>query len=193
MLIKLIATALAMQLVLAAKKEDEVTRLPKCGDSLPSKWYSGYLSTVQETRKLHYVYIESLDKPQSDPVLVWFNGGPGCSSMLGLIQEHGPFVIEDYATTIGPNPHPWNKQANLLYIESPAGVGFSYAETDDDRQFNDHTQSVDTFAAIRDFYEHWPELLQNQLYITGESYAGIYAPFLALQIHEWNMEIKNTV
>jgi carboxypeptidase C (cathepsin A) len=51
---------------------------------------------------------------------------------------------------------------------------------------------VDTFVALRDFYESWPEFVTNNLYITGESYAGIYAPFLALQIHEWNQEVINS-
>ena len=74
----------------------------------------------------------------------------------------------------------------MLYLESPAGVGFSYAETDQELSFTDQIKSVDTFAAIQHFYELWPELLNNKLFITGESYAGIYAPFLAMQIHEWN-------
>ena len=59
--------------------------------------------------------------------------------------------------------------------------------------FTDHSQSVDTFAAIRAFYEDWPELLKNPLYITGESYAGIYAPFLAMQIHEWNVDVYTSM
>jgi carboxypeptidase C (cathepsin A) len=80
---------------------------------------------------LHYVFIESLDKPTTDPVLIWFNGGPGCSSLHGLFQEHGPFIIDDGETIIKPNPFPWNQRANLLYIESPAGVGFSTANSTD--------------------------------------------------------------
>lgn len=155
---------------------------------LPSKWYSGYLATASPSRSLHYIYVESLQNPSKDPVLVWFNGGPGCSSMLGFIQEHGPYVIEDHANEIVANPYPWNQRANVLYLESPAGVGFSYALDEDDLQYTDHSQSIDTFAALRDFYRGFPELLTNDLYITGESYAGIYAPFLAYQIHSWNAE-----
>lgn len=80
-------------------------------------------------------------------------------------------------------------QANVLYLESPGGVGFSINTTMQDIRYTDHSQSVDTFAALRDWYEGWPELIKNPLWITGESYAGIYAPFLAEQIHEWNQEV----
>ena len=116
-------------------KTDAVTSLPSCSP-LPSAWYSGFLS-VTPTKQLHYIFIESLDKPATDPVLIWFNGGPGCSSLLGLFQENGPFVIDDGETIIKPNPEPWNKRANLLYIESPAGVGFSVANTTDDLLHSD--------------------------------------------------------
>jgi carboxypeptidase C (cathepsin A) len=112
-----------------------------CGDSLPSKWYSGYL-TVSETKALHYVFVESIsDKASEDPVLVWFNGGPGCSSMLALFSEHGPFVFDDGEMEIKPNPEPWNKRANVLYLESPAGVGYSFGKEEDDKKHNDMTTS----------------------------------------------------
>ena len=66
----------------AAKADDAVNSLPDC-PPLPSKWYSGYLA-ASATKSLHYVFIESLDSPTTDPVVIWFNGGPGCSSLLGL-------------------------------------------------------------------------------------------------------------
>ena len=95
-------------------------------------------------------------------------------------------MIEDFTSEVIKNPYPWNERASVLYIENPAGVGFSYAATPDDMRHTDHSVSVDAFAAMRDFYSHWPEFLSNKLFITGESYAGLYAPFLAIQIHEWN-------
>jgi carboxypeptidase C (cathepsin A) len=113
---------------------DKVVSLPDCAP-LPSAWYSGYLN-ISSTKSLHYVFIESLDKPSTDPVLVWFNGGPGCSSMLGLFSEHGPFVFDDGESVIKPNPYSWNQRANMLYLESPAGVGYSYAA---DEKASNHT------------------------------------------------------
>jgi carboxypeptidase C (cathepsin A) len=125
----LLASGVAIALA-ANNQTDKVTAMPSCAP-LPSAWYSGYL-TVTQTKQLHYVFIESLDKPATDPILIWFNGGPGCSSLLGMLQENGPFVIDDGETVIKPNPYPWNVRANLLYIESPAGVGYSIANDTDD-------------------------------------------------------------
>ena len=130
---------------------DQVKSLPDCAP-LPSAWYSGYLDVPGTKKQLHYVFIESLDKPATDPILIWFNGGPGCSSMLGLLSEHGPYVFDDGETVIKPNPHPWNVRANLLYIESPAGVGFSLANTTDDLLHSDMSQSEDAFAGLQNFY-----------------------------------------
>ena len=69
--------------------------------------------------------MKSLDKPETDPIVIWFNGGPGCSSLLGFMNEHGPWVIEDDASTVTKNDYPWIAKANVIYLESPAGVGFS--------------------------------------------------------------------
>jgi carboxypeptidase C (cathepsin A) len=88
-------------------------------------------------------------------------------------------VIDDGETVIKPNPYPWNVRANLLYIESPAGVGFSVANTTDDLLHSDMSQSEDAFTALQDFYRAFPKYRSNELYITGESYGGIYVPYLS--------------
>ena len=69
--------------------------------------------------------------------MVWFNGGPGCSSLLGWIQENGPYVVEDGERTFHENAFSWNKEANVLYIESPVAVGYSYYAAQGDFNFTD--------------------------------------------------------
>ena len=132
--------------VSAVRPKDQVLGLPEC-NNLPTPWFSGYL-TATPTKKLHYVFVTSKSDPQNDPGVVWFNGGPGCSSLLALFQENGPFVIDDGEFYIKNNPYPWNERANMLYIESPAGVGFSIGVNPQDRIHNDMTQSRDAMAAI---------------------------------------------
>ena len=117
---------LTSNLVQSAPAEDQFTNLPNITQEMGSASYSGYLN-VSDSKQLHYVYIDSMDEPDFDPVVIWFNGGPGCSSLLGLFQENGPWVIDDGETEIKANPYSWNRRANMLYIESPAGVGFSRA------------------------------------------------------------------
>lgn len=99
--------------------------------------------------------------------------------MLGFLQEIGPFNVDDDTHEITSNPEPWNKKANVLYIESPAGVGFSVASTTQDMKHNDMSVSEDAFKALEEWYVKFPEYKDNDLFVTGESYAGIYGPYLA--------------
>lgn len=113
---------------------------------------------------------------------MWYNGGPGCSSMLGFVQEHGPYVIENGATTFHQNEYSWNMFANMLYIESPGGVGYSTC-SGAECNFDDNISAADNLAALLYWYEtKFPEFQGNDLYISGESYAGIYVPYVVNQI-----------
>ena len=129
-----LASCLMAVSVLADAPNDLMGDLP-WAEPFSSPTYSGYL-TVSETKRLHYVYAESLNDPENDPVLIWFNGGPGCSSMLGFMQENGPRVINDGEDYLISNPDAWNTNANVIWLESPAGVGWSYA-TDGQTKTND--------------------------------------------------------
>lgn len=81
--------------------------------SLPSSQYSGYFSVQDGSKHLHYWFVESENDPTSDPVVAWFNGGPGCSSLGGFFTENGPFGVN--MTSDGPvlveRSTRWNKFA----------------------------------------------------------------------------------
>jgi carboxypeptidase C (cathepsin A) len=170
------ATALISATVFAASEADRMNNLPDA-PAFTTNMYSGYLP-VTDTKSLHYVFAESENDPSTDPVVIWFNGGPGCSSMLAFMQENGPLAIDDGEDYIKTNPFPWNTKANMLWIESPAGVGYSLAGTEEDLNQNDMTQSEDALAALKQWFGKFPEYLPNKLFVSGESYGGIYVPYL---------------
>ncbi|KAM6928397.1 lysosomal protective protein [Xenentodon cancila] len=166
----------------AAPAADEITFLPGLQKQPSFRQFSGYLN-VADGKHLHYWFVESQNDPASDPVVLWLNGGPGCSSLDGFLTEHGPFLIQDDGATLLYNQYSWNKIANMLYLESPVGVGFSYS---DDKRYatNDTEVSMNNYLALKEFFQLFPEFSKNELFLTGESYGGIYIPTLAERVME---------
>jgi len=106
--------------------------------------------------------------------------------MLGWAQEHGPWVMKNGTSTFVENDYSWNLRANMLYIESPGGVGFSYCGTTKDCTFTDETSAVQNLDAVLAWFNLYPEFGTNELYLSGESYAGVYVPYLAREIYNFN-------
>lgn len=175
---------LLVGLASGAPAGDEVTALPGWSDPLPSKHYSGYIS-ASPTKHIHYYLVESEGDPKTDPVVVWFNGGPGCSSLDGFLYEHGPFRLRydgTNAPTLERFEFTWARLATMVYVEQPVGVGFSYSSSRNktaDYNCTDDTAAADNLRAIEALFSKFPEYADRDLFITGESYAGIYVPTLA--------------
>ncbi|XP_028295942.1 lysosomal protective protein [Gouania willdenowi] len=159
---------------------DQVTQLPGMTFQPKYQQWSGYLQT-RPGRFLHYWFVTSQRDPVKDPLVLWLNGGPGCSSMYGFLSENGPFHVNSDGATLYENPFSWNQIANVLYLESPAGVGYSYA---DDKKYatNDDEVADDNYLALQSFFTKFPNFTQNEFFIVGESYGGIYAPTLSLRV-----------
>ncbi|XP_037557119.1 lysosomal protective protein-like [Dermacentor silvarum] len=160
--------------------EDEVTYLPGLANHTTFKQYSGFLR-AGGTRRLHYWFIGSERSPETDPVILWMNGGPGCSSLLGLMSEQGPFRVVKRGHKLIINPYRWNQIANIIFLESPAGVGYSY-DLSGQYSTNDDQTADDNYLALQDFFTKFPSLKTNDFYIAGESYGGIYVPMLTLRV-----------
>ncbi|GMY19827.1 serine carboxypeptidase-like 45 [Fagus crenata] len=88
--------------------------------------FSGYIEVnATQKRDLFYYFVEAETEPASKPLVLWLIGGSGCSSVgLGPFFQHGSFKLS--GATLIKNEYRWNKEDNMLYVESPAGVGFSY-------------------------------------------------------------------
>eukprot|EP01015_Nassula_variabilis_P021726 TRINITY_DN3902_c0_g2_i7.p1 TRINITY_DN3902_c0_g2~~TRINITY_DN3902_c0_g2_i7.p1 ORF type:complete len:349 (-),score=57.04 TRINITY_DN3902_c0_g2_i7:38-1084(-) len=83
---------------------------------------------------------------------------------------------------------PWNKQANVLYIESPAGVGFSIAKTQQQKIYDDNIVAQDSLVGLLQWYKKFSQFRKNRLFITGESYGGMYVPYFSNEILKWNSQ-----
>lgn len=156
-MMKFTIAALAAAMVQAKPEEDRVTSLPQMGNFDTYGAFSGYLNIADTSKQLHYLFFEAQEDAENAPVLIWFNGGPGCSSMLGFMQENGPFRIDSGGSTFHESEFSWNKETNLLYIEQPAGVGYSYCEGVKDCAFNDDKSGADNLTAVLEWYAKFPE------------------------------------
>ncbi|CAD5216958.1 unnamed protein product [Bursaphelenchus xylophilus] len=163
------------------KSDHEIKSLPLLDWQLNFKQYSGRLN-VSDTRSLSYWLVESQSNKDKDPLVLWMNGGPGCSSFFGLLMEHGPFRLTDgmdINLNLTKNPDSWNNFANVLYLETPAGVGFSTNSDVEHTNYSDDTTAEDNLTFLRKFLEAYPEYKGRDFYITGESYGGCLVPSLA--------------
>lgn len=177
----LVLVGLILTVVHSAPNEDEITSLPGLPKPPTFKQYSGYLDAIGG-RKLHYWFVESELKPANAPLVLWMNGGPGCSSVYGLLTENGPFRVTFSGKKLFPNPFSWNKVANVLYLEAPAGVGFSYIPGSTNYTTDDNLTALNNYQALLSFFQKFPEYQGNDFYITGESYGGIYVPTLSVLV-----------
>nr|CAD2141335.1 unnamed protein product [Meloidogyne enterolobii] len=163
------------------KKLNKINNLPGLEAEINFNHYSGYLQ-VSNYHFLHYWFVESQNDPENDPIIFWFNGGPGCSSMDGLLKEMGPYLVNPDGRSLRLNKYSWNKNASVVYIESPVGVGYSYSEAWSLIEIDDEQTAKENYEALKQFFEIYPSFRNNYLFISGESYAGVYVPSLCALI-----------
>lgn len=153
--------------------------------------YSGYVN-VTATDYLFYWLVEAdADAPPDAPLVVWSNGGPGCSSMEGVTTEHGPLILygikedgRNSAAKLSRNPYSWNKAAHVLYVDQPRYVGFSCGVG----PFV--TSSVDAGRDIVNFLLGWralfPEHARREVILAAESYGGHFVPAWSSAVLDYN-------
>ncbi|KLO15312.1 alpha/beta-hydrolase [Schizopora paradoxa] len=149
--------------------------------------YTGYIDAG--TRHLFFYFFESRNDPGNDDVLLWTNGGPGGSSSLGLFMELGPCNIAGPNST-KYNPHSWNSNANIFFIDQPVGTGFSYTDFGETvGSTEEGAKDVAKFMAL--FFETFSKFKGRPFHLTGESYAGRYLPLFGAAIYDQNAELQS--
>lgn len=159
--------------------KDQIISLPGSPE-FSSKQYSGFLS-ISATKNIHYYYVESENDPATDSIVFWTNGGPGCSGLLGLFTEFGPWRPQ-FDGTLARNPASWTSLASVVFLEQPAGVGYSTTTDPNELASNDFKAARDNVLVIKEFFKRFPERVGNTMYLASESYGGHYVPQLTLSL-----------
>ncbi|KAJ7626192.1 alpha/beta-hydrolase [Roridomyces roridus] len=140
--------------------------------------------TEDEPKRAFFWYFEAEHDPQNAPVILTIGGGPGTSGMLNPMFAQGPCLIVENGTMLNPNR--WTESFNLIALDHPIGVGFSYGT----HVNNSRSAAIDVYDFLQKFYRLFPHLIGNQFVLSGGSYGGIYIPHIATVIHEQNLALR---
>ncbi|KAH3759102.1 peptidase S10 family protein [Pelomyxa schiedti] len=155
--------------------------------------YTGYIEVdAPHNASLFYWFLESTNGNASAPVIMWLQGGPGCSCTMGMFSENGPYyVTEDLQ--LYANEASWTDRFHMLFVDQPVGTGYSY--TDDPAGYSSSEQDIahNLYTFLVNFFTKFPQYAKNELYIFGESYAGKYIPSTAYYIYEANLNPIKTM
>ena len=163
--------------------------------------FTGYIQVAPENY-LFYWYFSPRNSDPKAPLVLYSNGGPGCSSMEAATTENSPLNLVasaescsaypdgcDFTQQFSNNPYSWNDHAHLLYVDNPRSVGFSFGTSFVDSSADSATDMV---AFLVGFYQVYPELRDNKLVISGESYSGRYLPSWGTAIMTHNKLLAST-
>ena len=145
---------------------------------------------IKETSTMFYWLFDPLQPATADtPIIIFLDGGPGCSTTYSLFDFIGPLYVENYSfdpktqTYIGNKQadlrqNSWSDKAYLLIIDQPVGMGFSQVNAFKDVAKSAEDVRDDFNLFINKFFDKHTELQGKNLFITGHSYAGHYIPYV---------------
>ncbi|ETL78107.1 hypothetical protein F442_21775 [Phytophthora nicotianae P10297] len=174
--------------------DDSVLFLPGFG-APREKQYAGLVGVNSvNAGKLFYWFFETRAPMQIDdrtPLLLWLNGGPGASSMTGLLTEMGPYRLTKERKLI-PHEHSWTNIGHMLFFDQPVGTGYSSVRDDIGHVDTQEEVAEQLYRGLQGFFRRHPEYKHNPLYVCGESYAGKYAPSISHYIHVKNSGLPDS-
>ncbi|KAJ7738412.1 alpha/beta-hydrolase [Mycena metata] len=154
------------------------------GDAISHAGHIGLKGDSEsEPKRLFFWYFEAEHDAENAPIILTIGGGPGTSGMSNPLSAQGPCLVTENGTV--PNPNRWTENFNLIALDHPVGVGYSYGTLVN----NSRTAAVDVYDFLQKFFRLFPHLSQNQLILSGGSYGGMYIPHMATVIQEQNLAI----
>ncbi|KAG0147670.1 hypothetical protein CROQUDRAFT_655878 [Cronartium quercuum f. sp. fusiforme G11] len=167
-----------------------VTNSGICETRQKVQTYSGYIP-IYQNQSMFFWLFEARNNPDTAPLVLWLNGGPGSSSMIGLFQETGPCRIKLDSSGLENNPYSWTESANMLYIDQPIGVGYSYGTTTVKTSLE---AAIAVYNALQLFYSDpsFSKFIGRDFAIWTESYGGHYGPTMADYFLQMNPSVSQT-
>ncbi|KAJ6002675.1 Peptidase S10 serine carboxypeptidase [Penicillium sp. IBT 35674x] len=160
----------------------QVSNLPD-SPALPTSWAGRLPVPDRQGNEIFFWLFDAEEKAYDDNLIVWLNGGPGCSSLIGLTTGNGPFAFAGNSTRLVSNPYSWTKQGHVLYVDQPVGTGFSIASS---LVRTNEQVTADLALWLHALFKQFPHLQSKKVHLMGESYAGIFVPYLASALMEGN-------
>ncbi|XP_071102210.1 probable serine carboxypeptidase CPVL [Haliotis cracherodii] len=162
---------------------------PLQDSSVPS--YTGFITVnTHYNSNLYFWFIPAQHAdPSTAPLILWLDGGPGTSSLFGLFVQNGPFIV-DKDLKLSQRKADWSLKYSVLYVDNPVGTGFSFTDNLSGYATTEDDVGRDLYSFLLQFYTMFPRFQKNDLYITGQSYAGKYIPAISYKIHTENPTAK---
>ncbi|KAJ8977296.1 hypothetical protein NQ317_007435 [Molorchus minor] len=152
------------------------------------KSYAGYFTVNKAfNSNMFFWFFPSQTDYAKDPVILWLQGGPGATSLIGLFAENGPFTAKN-KHGLKLRKYAWTTSHSVIYIDNPVGTGYSF--TNGGYAQNETQVGEDLYDALQQFFTMFPDLQKNEFYISGESYAGKYVPAVSYTILKKNAGAK---
>ncbi|KAI6145134.1 Alpha/Beta hydrolase protein [Pisolithus tinctorius] len=153
--------------------------------------YSGYVE-VGKNMSMWFWFFEARNSPETAPFTLWLNGGPGCSSMIGLFQENGPCKVNPDGETTYLNAYSWNSVSNMIYIDQPIGTGFSYGT---DTVNSTEAAAPSVWQAFQVLFESraFAKYSSREFVLATESYGGHYGPAFVTYFDQQNTKIADGI
>ncbi|KAG8841706.1 hypothetical protein FRB96_007149 [Tulasnella sp. 330] len=148
------------------------------------KSYSGHIGVLSDSesspKRAFFWYHEAEHSPETAPIVVTVGGGPGTSGLTRLMNGDGPCMIQSDGPQ--PNLHKWSNEFNIIAVDYPVGVGFSYGSMVNSSE----AAAMEMYDFLQKLLVIFPKLQGNPLVVNGGSYGGMYVPHIANMINQQN-------
>ncbi len=159
---------------------------------MDEEYYHGYLHVEkgEQPTELYYLLFKSRDKNPNAPLIWFFEGGPGMSSLHAVFYQNGPFRLNK-DMTLSKNEFSFNNIADVLYVDQPLGTGYSNCT---DKSLFPHDESViaeDLISFFHNFLEEHKEYRGRPMYLVSQSYGSHFVLPLARTFIENGVRYAN--